>query len=104
MFKIENKQHVAEIIMKPIAYTKCEIGQDWYKNEFRIQFVPSECYPDYIEVNAFIMEKIDGQTLNIEDAAKRIYDFLHQYDPAWLVVTDYIRGCKTHFDVEVTIE
>ena len=51
MTKLENKQKITFITMKPVAYTKCAIGQDWYKNELEIRFVPRDCYPDYMEVN-----------------------------------------------------
>lgn len=102
MKKIENKQNISKIIMKPTAYTKCVIGQDWYKNEFDIEFIPGDYYPDYMDVNSYIMQEIDGAELNIEDAVEKIYDFLREnYEPQVLVITDHIEGCKTHFDVDV---
>lgn len=90
--------------MKPVAYTKCAIGQDWYKNEMEITFLPADCYPDYMEVNQFIMGEVDGQEFNIEDVVQRVYEFLMKYDPKRLKVEDHIRGCKTHFDVDVIKE
>ena len=104
MTKIENKEKVTEIVMKPTAYTKCKIGQDWYKCNFEVCFVPAVCYPDYMEVNEFIMTHIDGQELNIEEAARILYDHLMGYQPRSVKVTNHIRECKTHFDVDVTIE
>lgn len=102
MTKIENTQHIDKIIMHPTAYTKCVIGQDWYKNEFEIEFTPGDCYPDYMDVNHFIMTEIDGTELNIEDVVNKLYAFLRtEYRPQVLIVTDHIRGCKTHFDVDV---
>lgn len=102
MEKIKNTQEIASIIMKPTAYTKCRIGQDWYRNELEIDFLPFDSYPDYIEVNSFIMNEIDGHELNIEDVVEKIYNHLLNYEPMYLKVTDHIRGCKTHFDVDVT--
>ena len=91
--------------MKPVAFTKCVIGQDWYKNELEITFSPNSCYPDYMEVNSFIMNEIDGKELNIEDVVDKIVGFLSsEYDPFYLKVVDHIRGCKTHFDVDVIKE
>ena len=104
MTKIENKENVTKITMMPTAYTKCKIGQDWYKCQFECCFLPGDCYPDYMEVNAYIMDEIDGKELNIEEAARMLYDFLMQYAPEYLKVVNHIRDCKTHFDVDVTIE
>lgn len=103
MTKIENKEKVSRIVMKPTAVAKCKIGQDWYKMAFEVEFIPGNCYPDYIEVNDFIMEHIDGKELNIEEAARIIYDLLSIYNPISLTVTNHISGCKTHFDVDVTV-
>ena len=105
MQKLENTQGINEIVMKPIAFTKCAIGQDWYRNEFEITFVPFDCYPDYMEVNSFIMNEIDGKEFNIEDVVNKIAVFLDsEYNPSYLRVVDHIRGCKTHFDVDVIKE
>lgn len=102
MEKIKNTQGVSLIIMRPVAYTKCEIGQDWYRNKLDIEFVPGEVYPDYMDVNSWIMENIDGKEMNIEDVVEKIYDFIRDdYSPKELCVTDEIKGCKTHFDVTV---
>lgn len=102
MNKISNTQSIKEIVMKPTAYTKCVIGQDWYKNKLEITFIPKLYYPDYMEVNAWIMENIDGKELNIEDVVAKIYAFLmDNYSPTALQVVDNIEDCKTHFDVTV---
>lgn len=104
MTKIENKENVSVITMMPTAYTKCKIGQDWYKCQFECIFIPDACYPDYMEVNEYIMQNIDGKELNIEEAARLLYDHLVQYEPKSLKIINHIRGCKTHFDVDVVIE
>lgn len=102
MEKLKNTQGISMIIMHPVAYTKCQIGQDWYKNEFEISFAPGDIYPDYMEVKDWIMENIDGKELNIEDVVDKIYSFIQdEYAPKDLEVTDDIKGCKTHFDVTV---
>ncbi len=101
MNHLENTQSIKLITMKPVAFTKCVIGQDWYRNELEIIFEPGEEYPDYIDVNNWIMEQIDGQEMNIEDVVDAVYKFLLNYNPRFLKVRDYIKGCKTHFDVIV---
>lgn len=105
MHRLQNNEKVTEIVMRPFAYTKCQIGQDWFKNDFEAVFIPGDYYPDYMEVEKYIQENIEGKELNIEQAARTLYDFLYsEYKPRRLRVTDYIRDCKTHFDVDVTIE
>lgn len=99
---LKNTQKISNIIMKPSAITKCEIGQDWYKHDFEIDFTPADLYPDYMEEEAWIMENIDGKELNIEDAVNILYEHLEKvYDPDKLQITDYIAGNKVHFDVIV---
>ena len=47
---IDNIEGVSKIVMKPTAFVQCKIGQDWYKCEFEVVFVPDKTYPDYMEV------------------------------------------------------
>ena len=103
MKRIKNEQEIKKITMCPTAYTKCVIGQDWYKNELEIDFVPDLWYPDYIEVDQWIMEEIDGHEFNIEDVVDMIYKKLNvEFYPKSIKVTNHIKGCKTHFDVIVS--
>ena len=102
MNKIPNKQDIAMIVMKPDAYVRCELGGDFYKNCLEINFMPSDCYPDYTEVQTWIMDNIDGKTLNIEDVVNKVYAFLQDtYHPADLEVLNEVKGCRTHFDVTI---
>lgn len=101
MNKIPNTEKIDKIVMKPTACVKCAIGQDWYSCQFEAVFVPSVYYPDYMEVERFVMEEIDGKELNIEQAVERLDDFLREYKPARLCVKCNVKGCKLHFDVEV---
>ena len=104
IIKLKNKENVSQIIMKPTAITKCKIGQDWFKSEFECLFTPGDYYPDYMEVDWFISTVIDGHELNIEEAARLLYDFLQEYEPTALKVISHITGCKSHFNVDVVIE
>jgi len=97
---IKNIQSIKKIVMKPTAITKCQIGQDWYKHEFVIEFVPDNFYPDYMEEESWIMNNIDGKELNIEDAVDVLYKHLEElYAPKELHIIDNIIGNKVHFDV-----
>lgn len=104
MNKILNTEKITKIVMHPTACVKCKLGQDWAEHRFDITFVPREYYPDYAEVQDYIMRNIDGKELNIEQAIQNIYIFLTQYNPAQIVITDSVSRCKTHFDVEATLE
>lgn len=105
MNKIKNKEGITSITMYPTAYTLCEIGQDWYKSNLEIIMEPNEVYPDYMEVKDFISENIDGKVMNIETVIEKIYDHLmNEYEPTSLKVINHVRGCRTHFDVDVVKE
>lgn len=102
--KIENKENVKEIKMYPTACVKCKIGKDWYSCKFEVFFCPNTCYPDYMQVDQFVQTEIDGKELNIEEAAKLLYDYLKtNYEPWYLRVSNHVTGCKVHFDVLVTV-
>lgn len=102
---IENTQEITMIIMKPTAITKCQIGQDWYKNELEITMLPDETYPDYMKVQGWVMTNIDGKELNIEDVVEKVFRYVSEtYKPKQLRVTDNVTGNKVHFDVVVIKE
>lgn len=102
MLRINNTQDIKKITMKPVAFTRCVLGGDWYKNNLVIEFVPAKIYPDYTEVQEWIMKNVDGKNLNIEDVVEYIYDFLNtNYKPLELHIKDEVTGCRTHFDVIV---
>lgn len=99
---IANAQNIEKITMYPRAQTKCRIGGDWYTNDLEIEFTPDGAYPDYMDVNKWVMENIDGKDLNIEEVVSIIYAYLQDtYKPKKLHIVNYISGCKTHFDVMV---
>ncbi len=102
MNRLENKEKIDRIEMRPTACVKCAIGQDWYQCHFNVTFVPNEYYPDYMDVEQYIMEEIDGHELNIEEAVNKLFAFLKNiYEPKHLSVECDVRGCKVHFDVLV---
>lgn len=102
MTHIPNNEGIKSIIMKPTVSTLCAIGQDWFQSQLTITFIPNDCYPDYIEVQKWIMDNIDGKEMNIEHVVKAIYDFLaNEYKPKALIIENYVEKCKSHFDVIV---
>ena len=105
MLQIENRQHVKEIVMYPNVYAQCEIGGDWYENRLEISFTPDMAYPDYTEVQNWIMENVDGQMLNIEDVSIKVYKFLEEtYKPKKLRIINNVTECRTHFNVKIITE
>ena len=105
MKTIKNTQKVTRIIMKPVAITKCIIGSDWYRNDLEIEFYPAETYPDYMEIDDFIFNEVDGKEYNIEDVVDVIHGMLiDTYCPRKVVVRDRVTNSKTHFDVIVEKE
>lgn len=101
--RLGNIEKVSKIVMRPTACVLCQIGKDWYQCRFEAEFLPGGYYPDYMQVERFVMDEIDGKTLNIEQAARLLYDFLSLYEPKELRVRNHVTGCKSHFDVDVTI-
>lgn len=105
MNKILNKENITKIVMRPKAITKCQIGQDWFNNDLEIEFIPNECYPDYMQIERYVLTEIEGQELNIEHVVDKLYGMIKKtFNPLYLKVTDHIRGCNTHFDVDVIKE
>lgn len=100
--KIKNEEKIKKITMMPTVITKCRIGQDWFKNKLEIVFYPNRYYPDYMEVEDWLMKNIDGKELNIEGVIDEVYKyFIDTYDPKEIHITDIVRGNKVHFDVIV---
>lgn len=102
MNRIPNTQKIKSITMHPKAYAICDIGGDMYCSELTVYFVPDECYPDYMEVEKWIADNIDGKRLNIEDVVEQVYNFLkEEYRPLQIEVRNDIVNCRTHFNVTV---
>ena len=102
MTLIRNSQNITAIRMKPTAITRCVIGGDWYTNRLDIIFRPDRFYPDYMEIQSWIQENIDGKDMNIEDVVSTVRSFLEkEYEPNKVIIIDHVKGCKTHFDVDV---
>lgn len=116
MFK--NTQKISCIVFEPKAtHNLCPLGQLYcdelskngskpelphYTNHFRITFVPGEFVCDYIDVEKWIREKINNETLVIEDAVSMLFDYMMEtYKPTWLVVESHVDDAM-HGTVTVT--
>lgn len=99
---IENKEKVRYIEMYPKARCFCPIGKAWYTNEFKASFFPNEYYLDYLDVENFINKEIEGKSLTIEEACKKLYDYL--YEKVDNVQVESHVNDATHFPVKVVID
>lgn len=103
--KQENKQGVSRIIYKPTSTCFCPLGNDWYTNKFFIIMKPSDCFPDYIDIEKFINLYINGASLIIEDATKMLYDYIvREYNPLEVKVISKVDEVQSHSPVVVVIE
>lgn len=102
MEAIKNTQGISQIVMRPFAECLCAIGHDWYHIQFEVVFFPNNCYPDYMDVVAYISNNISGKELNIEAAVDLLGTMLKStYNPAALTVKGIVDKVVTHFPVEV---
>ena len=100
--KIKNRQNIKQIIMKPTVSCFCPLGQDWYKIDFDISFIPRDFYPDYCDVQNYILNNINKQQLTIEEAIDIIYNYLQkEYLPENLTVQANVNIVQSHFHVIV---
>lgn len=102
--RLENTQKITKIVMKPKAICFCPLGDDWYTNEFEVEFVPNEFFPDYCDIEKYLNENIRGKSLIIEDAVNLLYAYFKEYAPAFLRVTSNVFDVTSHSPVSVTKE
>ena len=101
--RLANKEGITMIEMHPSAICRCKIGRDLYTNKFTAWFTPGKCYPDYMDVNEWVLKNIDSKDLNIEEAVDLLFGYLmEEYSPVSLTVETRVEDVKTHFPVVVT--
>jgi hypothetical protein len=74
-----------------------------YTNQFRVVFIPWNRIPNYEELETTIKEKIDKQSLTIEDAVKTMFDIINEYRPKSIKVVSIVEDA-THFPVVVELK
>ena len=72
MAKFENRYGVRKIVYKQKCRCFCPIGKADYTNEFTVTMEPAEIIPDYCEIDKFIRECLEGESLVIEEAASKL--------------------------------
>ena len=104
----ENTQNISKIVFRPKAPSHClcplrqllcdklaEKGKKpilpHYINNFTIEFTPGKVICDYLDVEEWIRENIDNETLTIEDSVSKLFDYVAStYEPAHLKVTSEV--------------
>ena len=73
-----------------------------YTNNFTIEFVPAEFIFDYLDVEKWIEDKLNNETLIIEDCVAMLFDYINEtYQPEFLAVTSEVNDAL-HGPVVVT--
>lgn len=104
----ENKQGITEIVFQPknACHNLCPLGQllcdklaqnggkpmlPHYTNKFTITFNPGKVICDYLDVEDWIQENLNDETLTIEDAVSMLFDHLQKtYEPVHLLVESFV--------------
>ena len=87
MAKFENRYGVRKIVYKQKCRCFCPIGKADYTNEFTVTMEPAEIIPDYCEIDKFIRECLEGESLVIEEAASKLKKKLvEEVHPSWIMV------------------
>ena len=107
MGMFRNTQKVSYIVYEPkTTHNLCPLGQLYcdelsrdgskpelphYTNHFTITLVPGDFICDYIEVEKWIREKINNETLVIEDAVSMLFNYMMEtYKPRHLIVESHV--------------
>lgn len=65
----------------------CNLGKDWYTNNFEVEMIAGEVAPNYCDVDDFVHSVINGKSMIIEEAVKTLFDHMRdEYEPKRLTV------------------
>ena len=107
MGMFQNTQKITKIVFEPKStHNFCPLGQLYcdkmakngskpslphYTNHFKITFIPDTILCDYVDVEEWIHEKINDETLIIEDCVSMLFDYINDtYKPSYLKVESYV--------------
>ncbi len=98
-----NNEYILKIKMNPSAHVFCPLGQAWYTLNLNIEMLPDGVIPDYVEVQQWINENLDGKTLSIEDAICNCANYFKtEYTPKQINI-DAVVNDAAHFPVIVSV-
>lgn len=100
---MKNEYKVKEIIINERIRCYCPLGKDWYSGDLEAQIFVDEEIPDYLDVDNFIKNEIDGKAYIIEETAHMFYEYLmNTLHPVSLHVTATVKDA-THAPVVIKI-
>lgn len=104
MARFENSMGISSIeIPNKKCHCFCTIGKKWCTYQFAIAMEPDAVIPDYLEVEQYMEDNIEGQQMTIEVAVTTVADYIaNEYKPKYLQVSVYCDDAK-HFPVNVTV-
>lgn len=100
---VKNKYGIRNISIDAQAKCYCPLGRDWYTNHFTIDIEVAEDIPDYVKLDGWIAENINGHSMIIEEAAATVHrHIMNEYSPYSCSVCSYVDDAA-HSPVTVTI-
>ena len=100
MPQFKNSMGISEISFEMKTRNFCPLGQDFYTNQFEVNFEPGAMIPDYCDIQERINAEVGGADLSIETAVAQVYQIVDQYEPLSLTVLSYADDA-VHFPVIV---
>lgn len=99
---ITNNENIVEIKMYPTARCFCPLGKAWYTNNFTATVKTGSGYPDYLDVQQYITDHIEGHSLTIEAACNELRTYLDSMEGVMDCEVKSEVCDAAHFAVEVT--
>lgn len=100
---VKNKYGIRNISIDAQAKCYCPLGRDWCTNHFTIDIEVAEDIPDYVKLDEWISENINGHSMIIEEATAAVYQHvMDEYSPYSCTVRSYVDDAA-HSSVAVTI-
>jgi len=107
MPKFQNSYSVQKIVYKQKCRCFCSIGKADYTNEFTVIIepagAPNGMIPDYCEIDKFIRESLEGESLVIEEATYKLKQkIIEDVHPRKVTVESAVNDA-VHGNVVVTV-
>lgn len=98
---MNNKFGTITIEMSPSIVHFCPLGKQWSKTELTARLVLGEKLMDYMDVDEWLRQNIDGHSMIIEEVVTSFFEYLDkEYTPMSLMVEGRAERGK-HFPVVV---
>ncbi len=98
---IKNNENIRKVEMFPAIKLFCPLGEDWYTNKLHIVLGIYDDYADYMDVQKFIKEEVEGKAYTIEGTCKKLYDYFKEQGFEDIYI-EAEASDGAHFPVKVT--